>query len=246
MRFAAVMLMAVAALWALPSGAQQKQKPIQCWTDKSGQRMCGDRIPQEYAGEKRDLIKDGRVIGTVDASKTADEREAEKTRLAKEEQQRKAAEYDRTLLEMYRSQGDIMVMRDERIALLDSRSQAAEKNASDTDKTLSGLRARAEAQQQKEGKVDPALAKQVKQFEKAQQQNTKALDRYRHERETLTAKFDKDYQRYSELRGLPPTPMPPPKPVAAEAGNAAATPATPADPKAGKPAEPATPAKKAG
>jgi DNA repair exonuclease SbcCD ATPase subunit len=246
MRFAAVMLMAVAALWALPSEAQQK-KPIQCWTDKSGQRMCGDRIPQEYAGEKRDLIKDGRVIGTVDASKTADEREAEKSRLAGEEQQRKAAEYDRTLLEMYRSQSDIMAMRDERIALLDSRSQAAEKNAADTDKTLSGLRARAEAQQQKEGKVDAALAKQVKQFEKAQQQNTKALDRYRHERETLTAKFDKDYQRYSELRGLPPAPMPPPKPVAdAEAGNTSATPAAPAGPEAGKPAEPATPAKKSG
>ena len=247
MRFAAVVLVAVAALWALPSEAQKNDKKIQCWTDKNGQRMCGDRVPQEYAGQKRDVMKGGRVIDTIDASKTADEREAEKTRLANEEKQRKAAEYDRTLLEMYRSQTDITAMRDERISLLDSRFQAAEKNASDTDKSLSGLRARAEVQQQKDGKVDPALAKQIKQFEKSQQENTKALERYRNERDALRAKFDRDYMRYAELRGLPATPPPPPKPLSeaapAEPAKATpATPATPADPKAGTPAQPATPA----
>lgn len=248
MRVAVIAAMLVAALWALPSEAQKNDKKIQCWTDKNGQRMCGDRVPQEYAGQKRDVMKDGRVIDTIDASKTADEREAEKSRMAREEEQRKAAEYDRTLLEMYRSQADITTMRDERISLLDSRFQAAEKNAADTDKTLSGLRARAEAQQQKDGKVDDALAKQIRQFEKAQKENAKALERYRTERDALRAKFDKDYMRYAELRGLPAAPPPPPKPLAEAAADAEpakatpATPAKPADPKAGTPAQPATPA----
>jgi hypothetical protein len=247
MRVAVIAAMLVAALAALPAAAQKNKKTIQCWTDKNGQRMCGDRVPPEYSGEKRDVMKEGRVVDTIDASKTADERDAEKRRLAAAEEKRKAAQYDRALLEMYRSQGDITAMRDERISLVDSRMQAAEKNAADTDKSLSGLRARADAATAKNETVDPKLAKQIKQFEKAQAENTAALERYRKEREALQAKFERDYGRYAELRGLPVTPMPPPAVKAAEAAPAkkdekkGATPATPADPKAGTPAQPATP-----
>ncbi|MGH8442489.1 MAG: hypothetical protein ACRETF_06245 [Nevskiaceae bacterium] len=240
MRFAAVLMVLVAALWALPSDAQEKGgKKIQCWTDKSGQRMCGDRIPQEYAGQKRDVIKDGRVIDTISATKSADEKAAEERKKKAEEEQRKAAEYDRALLESYRTPSDITATRNERLALVDSRIQAAEKTAADTDKSLIGLRARAEAAQQKEEPVDDRLAKQIKQFEKAQKQNTKALERYRTEREALQAKFDRDYVRYSELRGLPPTKPPPPVAKVAEPAveatpaKPAATPATPAPKKAG-------------
>ncbi len=240
MRFAALVMAVCAALAAVPAEAQ-KGKKIQCWTDKNGQRMCGDAIPQEYAGQKRDVMKDGRVIDTIDASKSADERDAEKIRLAKQEEQRKAAEYDRALLESYRSQTDITATRDERVSLIDLRIQAAQKGASDTDRALVGLRARAEAQQQKEGAVDPALAKQIKQFEKSQKDNAKALERYNKERDALLAKFERDYMRYSELRGLPKTTPPPPKPLVAQDATPA-TPAKPADPKAGTPAKPATPA----
>jgi hypothetical protein len=231
---------------ALMAGPALAQKKIQCWTDKDGKRMCGDRVPQEYAGQKRDVIKEGRVIDTIDASKTTEERDAEKTKKAAEEAKQKQFEYDRALLESYRSPSDITAMRDERLAMVDSRIQAAEKNSADTDKSLAGLRARADAQQQKEGQVDPALAKQIKQFERSQKDNAKALERYNKERDALQAKFDKDYMRYAELRGLPvTTPPPPAAPKKAEA----ATPATPADPKAGtpaQPAQPATPAKKSG
>lgn len=257
MRFATMAAVLAAVLAAAPAVTQAAgPKKIQCWTDKNGQRMCGDRIPPEYAGEKRDVMKDGRVIDTIDASKTEDERKAEQARKNAEEEQKKRAEQDRALLEMYRSQGDIVAMRDERLALIDSRTQAAEKNANDTDKALVGLRARADAQQQKDGKVDDKLAKQIKSFEKSQEQNKGALERYRKERETLQQKFDRDYVRYAELRGLPASAPPPPPSRAAEAepakqdakkGATPATPAKPADPKAGEaaaPAEPAVPPKK--
>ena len=249
MRIAVIAAMLAAALAAAPADAQKKPgKRIQCWTDKNGQRMCGDRVPPEYAGEKRDVIDKGRVVDTIDATKTAEEREAEKRRLAAEEATQKQAEYDRALLESYRTSGDITVTRNERLALVDSRIQAAAKNASDSDKSLAGLRARAEAAGKKNEPVDPRLAKQIRQFEKAQQDNANALERYRKEREALLAKFDRDYMRYNELRGLPAaTPPPPPDAVAATP----ATPAQPADPKSGgaatpaKPAEPAKPAQPA-
>lgn len=255
MRVAVIAAVLVAALSALPAAAQTDKKggkKIQCWTDKNGARMCGDRVPPEYAGEKRDVVQQGRVVDTIDASKTADEREAEKRRLAAEEAKKKQAQYDRALLEMYRNQEDITAMRDERISLVDSRLQAAQKNAADTDKSLAGLRARADAAAKKDEPEDPKLAKQIRQFEKAQQQNAAGLDRLNKERESLRVKFERDYLRYAELRGLPATPPPPPKeaPIAAvpaDPRNAkAATPAKPADPKAGQAATPAEPAKKGG
>ena len=236
MRVVIIAAMLAAALAAQTAGADAPK--VQCWTDKNGQRMCGDRIPPEYAGQKRDVIKEGRVIDTISATKSADEIAAEKKRKDAEEAQMKAAEYDRALLESYRTPEDITATRNERLALVDGRIQAAQKNAADTDKTLASLRARADAQQAKDGKVDDRLAKQIKQFEKAQAQNTKALDRYNKERDALQAKYDKDYMRFAELRGLPATAPPaPPAPKASgdaeEPATGAAQPATPA-----KPAEP--------
>ena len=119
MRFAVITAVLAAALAVAPAAAQQKGgKKIQCWTDKNGARMCGDQVPPEYAGEKRDVMKGGRVVDTIDAAKTAEDREAEKRRKAAEEAQRKQAEYDRALLEMYRNQTDITAMRDDGIGVL--------------------------------------------------------------------------------------------------------------------------------
>jgi hypothetical protein len=233
MKFAMVAAILAAAVWALPVDAQTSGKKIQCWTDKSGQRMCGDRVPQEYAGEKRDVIKGGRVVETVKAMKTPEEIAAEKRRKQEEEDKRKAADYDRALLESYRGLSDITAMRDERLELIDLRIQAAEKNAADADKSLTGLRTRAEQAQEKGEPVDEKLAKQIRQFEKSQRQSAKALERYHTEREALLTKFGKDYVRYSELRGLPATAPPPPKAAAA------ATPAVPAAKPASAKAAPA-------
>lgn len=240
MKFAIIAALLAAALAALPAEAQQKGgKKIQCWTDKNGARMCGDRVPPEYAGQKRDVIKDGRVIDTVSATKSQDEIDAEKREKEKAETAQKQAEYDRALLESYRKPEDIIATRDERVALLDSRMQVAEKNASDTDKSLASLRARVEADQKNNKPVDETLAKQVRQFEKAQRQNSKALERYNDERSALLNKFDRDYARFRELRGMPPAA--PPKSATPAV---AAKPATPATPGAGgtTPATPATPA----
>ena len=238
MRLAVAVSVLVMSLWSLPSEAQPPSKKIQCWTDKAGARMCGDRIPPEYAGQKREVMKDGRVVETITANKSREELAEEKRKKDEAEATRKAAEYDRALLESYRTPTDIVTTRDERLALVDNRIQSAEKGASDTDKSLTGLRTRAEALAKDGKEPDERLNKQVRQFEKAQKQNTAGLERYRNERTALQAKFDKDFLRYNELRGFPPTPPPPPKAAASEApaAKAAAPTAAPAAapaPKAG-------------
>lgn len=233
------------ALSAPVIAQQPAQKPIQCWTDKNGQRMCGDRLPPEYAGQRRDIILDGRVVETKKPSKTAEELAEEERKKKEAEERQRRADYDRALLETYRSAKDIEAMRDERLILLDSRIASTEKNAGDTDRSLEGLRARAAAAE-KEGKpVEPRLAKQIKEFEKSHDQNVRALQRYRAERVDIETKFNRDLARYHELRGTTPPPAPAPAAPADAASAAAPAPEKDAPPATAPTAMPA-PEKKPG
>lgn len=233
MRFVLALTVAV----VVAGTAQAADKKVQCWTDKDGHRMCGDRVPPEYAGKKREVLEGGRVIQTVKAAKTPEEIAEEKRQKAAAdaaaEAVRKQAAYDRDLLETYRSAKDLESMRDERIMLIDSRVASAKKNSDNTDKSLTDLRARAELLTKNGKPVDDRLKKQIKQFEKSQKQNQNALARFQVERADVETKFNADIKRYNELRGLPAT-----APAAAPA--AAAKPAAaPESPKPTKPA-PAT------
>jgi hypothetical protein len=248
MKFAVAVFVFVSLAWAAPAAAQPPKK-IQCWTDKSGQRMCGDRVPPEYAGQKRDVIKDGRVVDSVKAARTPEEIAAEKKAKQEAEDAKRRADYDRALLETYRTAKDIESMRDERILMLDGRIASIEKNQANTDKQLIDLKARAEKLTNEGKPVDERLAKQIKQFERDQKINTKSLDRNRLERAEIERKFNADLERYLELRG-----MPKPKPAAPVTAGAAATPTPtplapapapapaavePAKPVAAEPAKPA-------
>lgn len=235
MRIWAVVLCCAAVGWTGLAQAQAK-KQYQCWTDKNGQRMCGDRVPPEYAGQKRDVIKDGRVIDTVKAARTPEEIAEEKRKKEEAAEQQRRADYDRALLETYRNAKDIESMRDERLALLDSRIVSIDKNTVNTDKSLADLKARAERLTAEGKPVDDRLAKQIKQFERDQKQNHKSLERARNERAEIERKFNADLERYYELRGGRPAPKP-------AAPAVAATPAAPAtgSTQPAQPAQPATP-----
>ena len=228
MKWVAAAVAASVMGWAMPATAQ-KTKTIQCWTDKSGQRMCGDRVPPEYAGQKRELMQGGRVVGTVSAAKTPEEIAEEKRKKQEAEEAQKRADYDRALLETFRSAKDIESMRDERIALLDSRIYAAEKNSATTDKTLETLRARAAARTKDGKQIDAKLAQQIKQYERDQKQNQRSIERNTKERAEIERKFNADLARYYELRGgKPPEKAAPAPDAAAAAAPAAAPAATPA------------------
>lgn len=210
MRSVAAVFVLAMLVWAAPAAAQGKNA-IQCWTDKNGQRMCGDRVPPEYAGQKRDVIKDGRVVETVKAARTPEEIAEEKRRKQEAEDAGRRADYDRALLETYRSAKDIESMRDERITMLDGRINAAEKNSATTDKSLADLRARADKLAQEGKPVDEKLAKQIKQYERDQRTNARSIERNRKERAAIEEKFNADLARYHELRGTkPPAPAPTP------------------------------------
>ena len=223
MRFAFAAVIATVLAW---SGAASAQKKIQCWNDKEGHRMCGDRVPPEYAGQKRETIgQQGRVVQTTKAAKTPEEIAEEKRQKEAEEAQKKQAAYDRDLLETYRSAKDLESMRDERVALIESRINSNKKGIEDTDKQLADLRARAEKLKADGKPMDDKLTKQIKQFEKAQKNNAQGLERAQKERVDVETKFNADIARYNELKGAAKAAKAPPPPASAAAPAPATAPA---------------------
>lgn len=184
-------------------------KKIQCWNDKNGNRMCGDRVPPEYAGQQREVIQDGRVVETKRAAKTPEEIAAEEQQKREAEEAQRRAQFDRALLESYRNVKDIEIMRDERLAMFDVRIRAAEKSTQENQKTLEDLRARHAAALKKGGADGESgavekLAGQIRQYERSLEESQKSLERLKVERGQTELKFAGDIQRYQELRPVPP------------------------------------------
>ena len=189
-------------LAALPSLAQEpKKKGIQCWTDDKGQRMCGDRVPPEYAGKERKLMNErGVVVETRKAGKTPAEIAEEARKVTQAEEARKQAEYDRALIETFRSTKDLEGMRDERLSLLDGRIASSTKSLADNENSLKDLLERADALKKEEKPVNDRVEKQIKQFTRAVKDNQKALEIYQRERAAIQTKFDSDIARFNQLR----------------------------------------------
>ena len=134
------------ALCAAPAVAQKQGRKVQCWTDDKGQRMCGDRVPPEYADKERKVINQkGYVVETKKGARTPEEIAEDERKNKEAEDAKKRAEYDRALQQTYRNVKDIEMMRDERLASLDSRIRITETNLTDTEKVLEDLKGRADA-----------------------------------------------------------------------------------------------------
>jgi hypothetical protein len=207
MRFVATALLAASLLAAADAGAQATTatRKYQCWTDASGQRACGDRVPPEYASEERQVFdRQGRVVETRPRQKTAEELAEENRRVAEAAAAKRrieeAAAYDRFLLDTYSSGRDLERARDERFATLDSRLRLTEKAVADDEKALAGLEARVDALLQKDKEPDATLKKQLRNVKRTLHNNRTAIERIKADRIAIDAKFSQDILRYQQLR----------------------------------------------
>lgn len=195
----------MAAVLAAGALAPAQAGKFQCWTDDKGVRMCGDRVPPEYAKQERTVVdSQGRVIDTKERQKTDDEIKAEEAakKLAEEMalRKRQQAEYDRFLLETYTTEREMIKARDERIATLDSRLKLTDQSIADNQETLKKLKARAAAAEKNKVPVDKKLAKQLDEFEKSLAQNQAAAAQLQQDRESTRKKFEDDIARWRELK----------------------------------------------
>ncbi|MBI2382817.1 MAG: hypothetical protein HYV18_01935 [Gammaproteobacteria bacterium] len=205
MRKAFVPTVMAAALLAQPAVAQKSGKTIQCWTDESGRRACGDRVPPQYAKQERQVVNErGLVVDTKARERTPQEIEAERraaeldAELKRREEERRA--HDQFLLQTYRSVKDLEATRSDRVTTLDARIRLVGKAIADGEAALKSLHEQAEAARKGGKEPEPKLAAQIREFEKSLAENRKAAELLRQERDKTIAAFDADIARYRELK----------------------------------------------
>ncbi|NGY06660.1 hypothetical protein [Solimonas terrae] len=195
---------------ALAAGANGSSR-VQCWTDKNGQRACGDSVPPEYVHQQREIFDDqGRVRQIKPREKTAAEIAAEEA-AAKEadaaaQRAQKQRDYDRFLLSTYNSDKEIERARDERVAMVDGRQKLTEKAIADNEKAIAQQQSRID-NVRKSGKTPgEVLTKKLAELQQTLADNKTALGNYATEKQQISDKYNADLARYRELNKPPTTP----------------------------------------
>lgn len=175
------------------------------WVDENGRVHYGDRIPAKYAQQQVQMLNQrGIVVNEKNAPKTTEELAAEQAQREAEaeakRQQEEQNRYDQFLLSTYATQDQILHRRDEQLAILDSRIASGEKSVGESKSTLSSLKTREANFKSDEKPVPDKLQKQILEFETVVRTSEAALDAMRSEREKVYNEFERDLNRFIQLK----------------------------------------------
>ena len=208
MRGFGAILLVVAAV-ALPSTASAQR--LYKWTDDKGVVHYTDKIPPEYANRDRNLLNDQAVaVGFEEGEITEAERAVIAEREAKAEREQAAraeiARHDRMLLETYLSVADIEDLRDRRLELLESQIKVTELYLGNLRKKLVELQSEASnykpyAAREGAPQIPENLALDISRTTSSIVVYELALARTRSDQQTLRDTFNKDIERFRELKG---------------------------------------------
>jgi len=185
--------------------------------DESGQWHYGDDAATACAKSKViELDSSGYTKNVIDAPPSAsDLDEFRKKQLAEEEAKRQAIEQkkrDKTLLDSYAVEEDIVYARDRQIAQLNNSITSGEETLKSLKGVLSRMRKQATEEKETKGSVSAETTTNLQRSEKQVAQHQENLDKKRKEIEMIRERFAADIKRYRELKGLK-DPVPPPAAV---------------------------------
>jgi hypothetical protein len=178
------------------------------WVDKEGRVHYTDTIPPSEADQGHAVLNnEGVRVQTVPPAKSAEAvaEETELARLRKEQQAliEKQRAADQFLLQRFRSEDDIVMARDGKIAAINVMIQVTRNNVGRQQRALAKLRSTA-ANLERAGKpIPPQLTQDIANIEQSVR-NAYAgiLDRQTQEKAVYDT-FDKDLKRFRELKRLP-------------------------------------------
>jgi hypothetical protein len=204
-------ILAVLAAIALPAvGLAQNNAKLYRWVDADGNVHYSDSIPPQQSNRDRSILNSqGVAVGFEEGEITPEER-AEKRRLeavAEAERAAKAevARRDRMLLETYLTVQDIEDLRDRRLELLESQIKVTELYLSNLRKRLVNLQQEASAykpytSREDAPQVPPNLALDITRTTASINSYEQTLARTRVDQEALRASFNRDIERFKELK----------------------------------------------
>jgi len=181
--------------------------------DESGQWHYGDDAAAACAkSEVIEMSGSGMTKKIIDAPPSAsDLDEFRKKQMEKQRAEEAAIEqkkHDKTLLDTYAVEDDIIYARDRQIAQLNNSIKSGEETLKSLIAVRDRMRAAATEEKQNKGSVTKETASNLQRAEKQVEQHSENLDKKRKEVETIRARFQADLQRYRELKGIR-TPAPP-------------------------------------
>ena len=175
------------------------------WVDDKGEVHYGDRIPPEYSDkERRKLNEQGRTLEVYDAARTPEEiAEAERLEAIRLEQEKKDAEQqrkDHVLLATYSSEDDLLKTRDGKLASVEGLIQLTYRRIESMHLRMKQLTEDA-ADFERSGKPVPELlTRQIENIRIQTAENESFIVIKKQEQAEINERFQKDIQRFRELK----------------------------------------------
>lgn len=183
---------------AMPAQAQSRSL---CCNDAAGHRACGDTLPQVCYDKTYFEIVGGRIVRTVDAPMTPEQRakkdaelRAQRDKLAREAEARRR---DQVLLESYATVSELDRRRDRDLGNLEGEIRAS--RAREADLMAQGLKL--EKQIPDKGRVPKALAENIATTQAELESIRSVIAAKQREMDQMRTRFDTDRKRYIELSG---------------------------------------------
>ena len=182
------------------------QAKLYKWTDENGKVHYSDKVPPQHSKHKRDeLNEQGITVKKIAAPKTAEQLKKEeqqaKIRAEQKRKEQKQANYDQMLLNSYLSEDGLINARDANITAVENVIQASNDTLKNQEQRLMDLRKSA-ADYERSGKPVPeGILKQIKNTQEQIQRTHDYIATKQGEQETTRKKYEKDIQRYQELKG---------------------------------------------
>ena len=181
------------------------------WTDENGVVRYGDRLPASEAKKRHQTLNSqGMVIDTIEAAKTPEEyaaiRKADKHRKALEQAEAKEKflqrKKDRALLNTYGSVGELVLIKDRRMEMVDMVIQLLYKSMHITNKKIEKLETKATTEYLAKGSEVPAgLAQNIEMLTRGNVHREQRLRQRQIEKNKILAQYQKDLVRYQKLTG---------------------------------------------
>ncbi len=179
------------------------------WVDETGKVHYSDKVPPEHVKQARtELDERGLEREHVERAKTPEEiaKEKELEQLRQEQQRliEKQEQADNVLLRTFRSEEDIILARDGKLAAIDSRIKMTRNNIGNLKSRLAELQ-QIDAENKSQGKEMPASVRE--ELEMTQQQLEKkqaSILANEQEKEVIREKYQADLERFRTLKNLQP------------------------------------------
>jgi len=189
---------------ALLSGGKALAERIYKWVDESGEIQYGDRVPPQYATTERSVMNDqGRTVKVYEAPKSPEEKAEARALVKQQAEERKIAEQhavrDHSLLSTYSSEEDMLMVRDSKVASVETLIQLTDSRLASMQKRLNELTNDAAEFERSGKKLPEGLVNQMKNIKEQIEHNEDFLKIKQNEKEEITRKFDEDIKRYREL-----------------------------------------------